>query len=207
VDVGKLEEESVTAKIVVTQYISLDGVIEDPVGMEDSGLGDWTGPFTRGADGDRFKQEELFAAESLIFGRSTYEAFASAWPHIQDTTGYAARINGLPKLVASTSLAQANWGPTQVVADDLIGTVTRHRARTRGDALIFGSASVVHALAAAGLIDEYRLMIYPTILGRGKRLFARASEARLALLEARQFGDGISLLRYAVESTHASRSN
>jgi hypothetical protein len=91
-------------KIVVTEYISLDGVIEDPVGMENSGLGNWTGPFSRGPEGDRFKQKELFAADALIFGRATYEAVAAAWPHIKDESGYADRINTLPKYMASSTL-------------------------------------------------------------------------------------------------------
>jgi dihydrofolate reductase len=101
-----------TRKIIVTEYISLDGVIEDPVGMEGSGLGNWTGPFSRGPEGDKFKHEELMEAESLIFGRTTYEGFAAAWPHMKDEAGYADRINALPKVVASSTLKDANWGET-----------------------------------------------------------------------------------------------
>jgi dihydrofolate reductase len=188
------------AKIVVTQYMSLDGVIEDPVGTEESGLGDWTGPFTRGPDGDRFKNEELSAANALIFGRRTYEAFAAVWPHVQDDTGFAARMNALPKLLASGSLADATWGPTQVIRGDLAKTVAAHKQDGSGDTLIYGSVSVVHALAAAKLIDEYRIMVYPVVLGRGKRLFAADVRAPLALAETRPFDDGIVLLRYLVQN-------
>ena len=183
-------------QIVVTEYVSLDGVIEDPVGIENSGLGNWTGRFSRGPAGEQFKQEELLAADSLIFGRRTYEAFAAAWPHIKDATGYAERMNGLPKVVASRTLKAAGWGQTTVWNADIVSAAAALRAQGDGTALIFGSASLVHQLAAAGLIDEYRLMVYPTILGAGKRLYAQGAKCALTLVENRQFGGGIVLLRY-----------
>ena len=183
-------------KIVVTQYISLDGVIEDPVGMENSGLGDWTGPFSRGPAGDKFKHDELFAADALIFGRTTYEAFAAAWPHVKDETGYASRMNGLPKFVASSTLQEATWGATTIWNGDIVSAARTLKAHGDGEALIFGSASVVHQLARHGLIDEYRLMTYPTILGAGMRLFPDGVKSSLALAECRQFAGGIVLTRY-----------
>jgi dihydrofolate reductase len=185
-----------TRKIIVTEYISLDGVIEDPVGMEGSGLGNWTGPFSRGPEGDKFKHEELMQAESLIFGRTTYEGFAGAWPHIKDEAGYADRINALPKVVASSTLKDAHWGETAVWHGDIVAAAKAYRDEGEGVALIFGSAAIVHQLAPAGLIDEYRLMVYPTILGAGKRLYPAGAKTRLSLVETRQFGDGIVLLRY-----------
>jgi dihydrofolate reductase len=185
-----------TRQIVVTEYVSLDGVIEDPVGMESSGLGNWTGPFSRGPDGDTFKHEELQSADSLIFGRKTYDAFAGAWPHIKDETGYAARMNTLPKMVASSTLKNPNWGAVTVWNGDIVSAARKFRAQGDGTALIFGSASIVHQLAPAGLIDEYRLMIYPTILGAGKRLYPDGAKSTLVLVENRQFGGGIVLLRY-----------
>jgi dihydrofolate reductase len=185
-------------RIVVTEYISLDGVIEDPVGMENSGLGDWTGPFKRGAEGDKFKLDELFAADSLILGRATYEAFAAAWPHRKDDdTGMADRMNRLPKYVASSSLKQATWGPSTIWNGDIVSEAKALKAAGSGEALIYGSASVVHQLAAAKLIDEYRLMVYPTILGSGKRLYADGVACGLRLAECRTFGGGIVLLRYS----------
>jgi dihydrofolate reductase len=185
-----------TKKIIVTEYISVDGVIEDPVGMEGSGLGNWTGPFSRGPEGDRFKHDELLEADNLIFGRATYEAFAGAWPHIKDETGYADRINSLPKIVASSTLKDPSWGETAVWNGDIVAAAKAYRADGEGVALIFGSASIVHQLAPAGLIDEYRLMVYPTILGAGKRLYPDGGKTQLALTESRQFGGGIMLLRY-----------
>lgn len=189
-----------TKKIVVTEYMSLDGVIEDPVGMEESGLGNWTGPFSRGPEGDRFKHEELMQADSLIFGRVTYAAFAAAWPHIKDQAGYADRINNLPKIVASSTLKEPGWGPTEVWNGDLVAAAKAYRDKGEGMALIFGSASVIHQLAPAGLIDEYRLMVYPTILGAGKRLFGAGAKRQLSLAESRPFGGGIVLLRYVPRS-------
>lgn len=183
-------------KIVVTEYISLDGVIEDPVGMENSGLGNWTGPFSRGPEGDRFKLEELFAADALIFGRTTYEAFAAAWPHVKDEAGYADQMNKLTKYVASSTLKNANWGQTTIWNGDLAAETTAMKAEGDGEILIFGSASIVHQLAPHGLVDEYRLMVYPTVLGAGKRLFPDGMKSRLALVECRQLGGDIVLMRY-----------
>jgi len=192
-------------KIIVTEYISVDGVIEDPVGMEGSGLGNWTGPFSRGPAGDKFKHEELMQADSLIFGRVTYEAFAAAWPQIKDETGYADRINNLPKVVATATLKHPTWGETTVWNGDIVAAAAAYREQGGGVALIFGSASIVHQLGLAGLIDEYRLMVYPTILGVGKRLYPANSDFQLALAECRQFDDGIVLLRYlAVRAASAA---
>jgi dihydrofolate reductase len=183
-------------RIVVTEYISLDGVIEDPVGMEGSGLGNWTGPFKRGPRGDRFKQEELLAADALMFGRTTYDAFASAWPHVKDEAGYAQRMNTLPKYLASSTLKSANWGPTTIWNGDLAAMTKIMKAKGDGEVLIFGSASIVHQLASHDLIDEYRLMVYPTLLGAGKRLYPESAKSRLTLAECQELGDGIILTRY-----------
>ncbi len=185
-----------TKRVVVTEYISLDGVIEDPVGMENSGLGNWTGPFRRGPEGDRFKLDELLAADCLIFGRVTYDAFAASWPHMKDETGLADRMNSLPKYVASRTLKQATWGESTIWNGDIVSAAKALKAESPGEALIYGSASVVHQLAAANLIDEYRLMVYPTILGAGKRLYPNGVASQLQLTECTQLGGGIVLLRY-----------
>src|SRR5215510_325508 len=110
----------VTNKITVIEYITVDGVIQDPVGMEGSGLGDWTGPFKRGPKGDKFKHEELLNAEALLLGRVTYDGFAAVWPTVDDPEGFAKRINALPKFVASKTLKTADWNNSTLIAGDLI---------------------------------------------------------------------------------------
>jgi dihydrofolate reductase len=186
----------VSRKVIVTEYASLDGVIQDPVGMEGSGLGDWTGPFTRGPEGDRFKYEELLAADALLFGRITYDGFAAVWPTIDDPQGFAKRMTSLPKYVASRTLVSTTWANSTLIAGDLVGAVQSMKSHVGGDILIYGSASIVHQLLPHGLIDELRLMIYPTVLGQGIRLFPLGVRTQLKLLENKQFGDGIVLLRY-----------
>lgn len=186
--------ETMPAKIVTTQYISLDGVIEDPVGMEGSGLGDWTGPYSRGPDGDQFKHEELMRADAMIYGRRTYDGFAAVWPTIHNE--FAGRMNALPKYLASTTIAAPDWHNTTLLAPDLVLGVERLKAEINGTILIYGSASICHALFAAGLIDEVTLMIYPVTLGRGIRLFPDGTACRMRLSESRPFDDGIQLLHY-----------
>jgi dihydrofolate reductase len=188
-------------RLVVTEYVSLDGVIEDPVGMEGTGLGDWTGPFERGPEGDKFKHEELFASDALLLGRRTYEGFAAVWPTVKDETGFAERINSLPKFVASKTIRKADWNNSSVLEGDLADEVRSLKDGSAGDILVYGSVAVVHALMPHGLVDEFRLMVYPTILGRGKRLFPDGVKAALRLVECKQLGSGIVLLRYDATQT------
>lgn len=152
-------------KIVVTQYVSLDGVMEDPVGMEGSGLGDWTGPFTRGPEGDKFKIDELFASGAVLLGRRTYEAFAAVWPAVKDETGFADRINSLPKFVVSNTLTEAGWNNSTIVSGDIVERIRTIKEEPGGDILVYGSAELAHALMPHGLIDAYNLMVYPSCSG------------------------------------------
>ncbi|SMF03654.1 Dihydrofolate reductase [Xaviernesmea oryzae] len=187
-----------TAKIIVSQYISLDGVIQDPVGMENSGLGDWIGPFTRGPQGDRFKHDELFSASALLLGRTTYDGFAAVWPLVKDEEGFADRINAMTKFVASNSLSEAAWNNTMVLSGDVAAKVRELKETLESEILIYGSAGLVHSLMPAGLSDQYNLMIYPTVLGRGTRLFPQGySVGQMTLIDALPFNDGIVHLRYA----------
>lgn len=184
-------------KLVVTQYISLDGVIEDPVGMENSGLGDWTGPFSRGPEGEQLKQAELDAADALLLGRRTYEAFAAAWPHVTDSP-FAERINALPKHVASTTLTKGEWRGTSILAGDALAAIATLKERQGGDILVYGSLKLVHGLQRAGLVDAYNLMVYPVVLGAGGRLFADGVRSNLGLAGAKTLDEGIQWLRYEV---------
>ena len=183
-------------KIVATDYISLDGVVEDPVGMENSGLGNWIGPFRRGPAGDRFKHDELMAASAMLYGRKTYDGFAAVWPTIEDPAGFARRMNTLPKYVASRTLGSLSWSNSSRIDGDLVDAARALKREGSGDVLIYGSASIVHQLMPHGLVDEFRLMVYPTILGRGTRLFPDGVPGRLRLIENLQFDDGIVSLRY-----------
>jgi dihydrofolate reductase len=183
-------------RIVATNYISLDGVIQDPVGMEQSGLGNWTGPFSRGPEGDRVKHEELMAAGAVLLGRVTYDSFAAVWPTVDDAAGFARRINSLPKYVASRSLEAADWNNTSIIEEDLVDAVRRIRNEDGGDILIYGSASLVHQLIPHDLVDEFRLMIFPVVLGRGTRLFPEGFSRRLKLIDNMQMGDGIVQLTF-----------
>jgi dihydrofolate reductase len=191
---------TVSPRIIATNYISLDGVIEDPVGMENSGLGDWTGPYSRGPEGDRFKLEELADAQALIFGRLTYDGFAAVWPSVDDAQGFGERMNALPKFLASRTLKRPDWNNTSLIQGGLVDGVKAIKANVGGNILIYGSASIVHQLLPAGLIDEINLMIYPVALGRGKRLWPEGVRMPFALAENRHFNDGIVLLRYVKAS-------
>jgi dihydrofolate reductase len=183
-------------KIVATQYVSLDGVMQDPVGMEGSGLGDWTGPFARGPEGDKFKVDELFASDAVLLGRTTYEAFAAVWPEVEDETGFADRINSLPKFVVSNTLKEAGWNNSTIVSGDIVEKIRALKEEPGGDILVYGSTVLLHRLMPYGLIDSYSLMVYPTVLGRGKRLFPDGTKLDLTLAECKPLGSGIVLLRY-----------
>lgn len=177
-------------RIVITEFVSLDGVMEEPR---------WTFGFDRGPEGDKFKLDELFGSDAMLLGRVTYQGFAQAWPGQADAEGFADRMNGLPKYVVSKSLtdADATWDKTTVLRGDLVAEVTALRAETERDLLVHGSAQLVHTLISEGLFDELRLMVFPVILGSGKRLFPDGKmEAKLSLTDATQIRDGILLLAY-----------
>lgn len=186
-------------KVVATEFVSLDGVFEDPGGAEGSRHGPWTLQFDRGRDGDQFKLDELKAADAQLLGRVTYEVFAAAWPSRQDEAGFAELMNGMPKYVVSTTLRDPEWNNSTVISGNVPEEVAALKERTSGDILIAGSGQLVRALTRHDLIDEYRLMVFPVILGSGKRLFGDDGDhpTRLALVESRQVGsDGVLLLTY-----------
>jgi dihydrofolate reductase len=183
-------------KIIASQYLSLDGVLEDPVGMEGSGLGDWTGPFSRGPKGDAFKRDELFNCEAVLLGRRTYDAFAAVWPQVDDEAGFAERINAMPKYVVSTTLKTAAWNNSTIIDEDVVARITKLKAEPGGDILVYGSATLLHTLMPAGLVDQYNLMIFPTVLGRGIRLFPQDWKGTVRLAECTEFGSGIVMLKY-----------
>jgi dihydrofolate reductase len=184
-------------KIVATEFISLDGVIEDPGGSEDFVHGGWTFEIDRGEEGDQFKLGELEEAEAQLLGRVTYEAFAAAWPKMEDEVGFAKKMNTMPKFVYSTTLETADWQGTTILAGDFATSIAKAKEEVDGVILVAGSAQLVQGLIAADLLDELRLMVFPVTLGGGKRLFAEdGSKVALALTDARTVGAGIQLVTY-----------
>lgn len=179
-------------QVVVTEFITLDGVAEDPGGAEGLAGGGWSFQYDRGNEGDRFKHEELLASDAHLLGRHTYRAFGEAWP--QRTGDFADRFNALPKYVVSKTLDTGDWGDTTILRGDLSTEITELRPRHEGDILVSGSIGVVRSLLAADLVDELRLMVFPVLLGTGKRLFAdNAEPAALRVVSSRPAGETVIL--------------
>lgn len=181
-------------KIVVTEFISLDGVFEDPGGAEGSKHGGWSFTFNQGAEGGKFKLDELMASDAQLLGRVTYEGFAKAWPTVKDEVGFADKMNAMPKYVVSSTLTGPAWNNSTVIAMSEAGQL---KDRYPGDILVAGSGQLVRGLTDLALVDEYRLMVFPLILGSGKRLFGGANKTRLALTDITHLGpDGVTVQRY-----------
>jgi dihydrofolate reductase len=183
-------------KLVVTEFVSVDGVFEDPGGAEGYEHGGWTFEYDRGEDGNKFKLDELTEAEVQLLGRVTYEGFAAAWPAREGE--FADKLNSDPKYVVSTTLADPEWQNTTVISGDVAGEISRLKERTSGVILVAGSGTLVRTLLENDLVDELRLMVFPTVLGRGKRLFPDGIDRRkLRLAEARAVGpDGVQVQVY-----------
>ena len=184
-------------KLVVSEFMSLDGIIEDPGGAEGYAHGGWS--FQNPTpDGDQFKLEELRAADVLLLGRVTYQGFAAAWPGMGGDD-FGQRMNNIHKYLVSKTLADgdATWGPTTVLRGDVATEVAALKDQPGGNLLVEGSAQLVHTLAQHDLVDEYRLMVFPVILGQGKRLFpdTMPEPAKLTVADSRTVGSGVILLR------------
>jgi dihydrofolate reductase len=183
-------------KLVVTEFVSLDGVFEDPGGAENYEHGGWTFEYDRGPDGDQFKLDELMEATVHLLGRVTYEGFAAAWPSREGP--YADRLNNDPKVVVSSTLTDPQWHNTTVISGDVAHAVSKLKDETDGVILVAGSGRLVGTLLGADLVDELRLMVFPTILGRGRRLFPEGIDRlKLQLAETRTIGpDGVQIQIY-----------
>jgi dihydrofolate reductase len=193
-------------KIIVSEFMSVDGVIEDPGGSEGFERGGWAFQFDRGAEGDRFKFEETMNAGAMLLGRVTYEGFAAAWPGRTDDAGFADRMNSMPKYVVSNSLETADWENSTIVSGDVVEELRRLKQGEGGDLLVAGSATLVRTLIDNGLVDEYRLMIFPVVLGAGKRMFADTpAPAALEVVDSRTAGEvQILVLRPKPAETEAA---
>jgi dihydrofolate reductase len=181
-------EEVAMRKIVVSEFVSLDGVMEDPR---------WTFQFPS-EDRDKFKFDELAASDALLLGRVTYEGFAAAWPRMAEQTGeYGAWMNGYPKYVVSTTLEEAGWNNSTIINENVVEEVSNLKQRPGKDILVFGSGQLVNTLMEHDLVDEYRLMVFPVVVGGGKRLFEGASDEKaLKLIETKTFASGAVVLSY-----------
>jgi dihydrofolate reductase len=183
-------------RIVVTEFVSLDGIVEDPGGSEDYKYGGWSFEFSRGDEGDKFKLDETMASDALLLGRVTYEGFADAWPSREGE--FADKFNNMPKYVVSSTLSDPAWTNSVVVDGDLADAVSKIQAEHEGDIVVHGSVQLSQALLDKDLVDELRLMVFPVVLGAGKRLFGETSDKRpLRLSDSKIVGDGVATLTYA----------
>jgi dihydrofolate reductase len=187
-------------EIVVTEFISLDGVFQDPGGASDYRHGGWTFQFDRGPEGDEFKLQELRDAEAQLLGRETYDEFAAAWPAMEETTGeFGEKMNNSPKYVLSSTLQSADWKNSTILRGTVEEAIPALKEQVDGRVLVAGSGALVRGMLAADLVDELRLMVFPVVLGAGDRLFGedeRETMARFTLAESQVLGDGVIALVY-----------
>jgi dihydrofolate reductase len=173
-------------KVIVTEFLTLDDVMEAP--------DKWQFPYWHD-EINKFKHDELFASDAQLLGRVTYQGFADAWPSM--TGEYADRLNSLPKYVVSTTLKKVEWNNSRLINGNVVEEVGKLKQQPGQDILVHGSRTLVPTLMKAGLIDEYQLIVHPLVLGKGKRLFNDGMETtKLKLIEAKAFSSGVVLLRY-----------
>jgi dihydrofolate reductase len=182
-------------RIVVTEFISLDGVVEDPGGSENFKHGGWTFEINRGDEGDKFKMDETMEAEAQLLGRVTYEGFAAAWPSREGE--FADRFNSMPKYVVSSTLTDPDWENSTVLSGDLTEEIAKIKEEVDGVILVAGSIQLVQGLIEKDLVDELRLMVFPVVLGSGRRLFGETEDKKpLRLTDHKIVGDGVAILTY-----------
>jgi dihydrofolate reductase len=182
-------------RIIVTKFVSLDGVMEDPGGSEDFKYGGWSFEFSRGDEGDKFKLDETFDSAALLLGRATYEGFAEAWPSRDGE--FADRFNSMPKYVVSSTLKDPEWNNTTVLDGDVEQAVAKLKDEVDGNIVVHGSARLAQTLLELDLVDEVRLMVFPVVLGAGKRMFGETSDKKpLRLTDSKIVGDGVAILIY-----------
>ena len=182
-------------RIVVTEFVSLDGVMEAPGGGEDFRYAGWTFEINRGDEGEKFKLDETRASAALLLGRVTYEGFAKAWPSREGE--FADKFNTMPKYVVSSTLENPEWNNSTVLKGDVAEEVAKLKQKQEGDIVVHGSAQLVQKLLEHDLVDELRLMVFPVVLGSGKRLFGETSDKKsLRLADSNVVGDGVAILIY-----------
>jgi dihydrofolate reductase len=181
-----------TATIIISENVSLDGVVEDPTGAEGLRVGGWFWETDRGADGERLTLDQALSTEALLLGRRSYEFFAATWP--PRSGELADRLNSLPKYVVSSTLEDPAWNNSTVLKLD---DVSQLRQELDGEIVVLGSPTLARTLIEHDLVDELRLMVYPVVLGAGERLFGETSDKKpVRLVDSRTVGDGIAILTY-----------
>ena len=193
-------------RIVVTEFVSLDGVMEDPGGAENFKHGGWSFEIARGEEGDKFKLDETMEADAQLLGRVTFEGFADAWPSREGE--FADKFNSMPKYVVSSTLDEPGWNNSTVLKGDVAEEVEKLRREQNGDIVVHGSAQLVQTLIEHDLVDELRLMVFPVVLGSGKRLFGDTSDKKpLRLVDSKVVGDGVAILIYEPAGEEGKRSD
>jgi dihydrofolate reductase len=193
-------------RIVVTEFVSLDGVVEDPGGSESFRHSGWSFQVDRGDEGNEFKLDETMSSTALLLGRVTYEGFAAAWPSREGE--FADKFNTMPKYVVSSTLEDPEWTNSTVLEGDVTEQVARLKEEVDGDIVVHGSAQLVQTLLEDDLVDELRLMVFPVVLGTGKRLFGETSDKKpLRLVDSTVVGDGVAILTYQPASEGAERAD
>jgi len=183
-------------KIVVTEYLTLDGVFEEP--------GHWSFDFFN-EEAMQYKYDELFSSDAQLLGRVTYDGFAKAWPTMENTGDFGERMNSMPKYVVSTTLDHADWNNTTVLKDNVVDEIRRLKEQPGRNLLVAGSGKLVQTLIQNDLVDEFRFMVHPLVLGKGKRLFPEGVEQfNLKLMETKPFKAGIVVLHYQPSSADKS---
>ncbi len=182
-------------KIVVSEFVTLDGVMEDPGGAEKFVHGGWSMAYWHDEIG-KVKFDELFASDALLLGRVTYQGFAAAWPIVTGTGEFGERMNSIPKYVVSTTLEEVSWNNSRLIKGNVAEEVSQLKQQPGQDILVGGSGQLVQALRQHDLVDDYWLLVYPVVLGSGKRLFRDGDRTNLKLVESRSFPSGVVLLHY-----------
>jgi dihydrofolate reductase len=183
-------------KVVVSTYVTLDGVMEDPGGAEGFEHGGWSMRFFD-EDAAKYARDQLFASDALLLGRVTYEGFAAAWPSVTDEVGFADRMNSMPKFVVSKTLEEVEWNNSRLIKENVAEEVSKLKQQTGQDILMYGSADLMHTLMQHDLIDEYRIWVHPVVLGSGKRLFKDGSDTTtLRLVDTKTTSTGVVVLSY-----------
>jgi dihydrofolate reductase len=185
-------------KLIVTEFVSVDGVMEAPGGEPGYTHAGWTFDYPMEPDQMKVKLDETLEAEALLLGRVTYEGFAAAWPGRTDEAGFADKMNAMPKYVVSSTLKDPEWANTTVLEGDVADSVASLKEQDGGDILVAGSRTLVHSLIEHDLVDVLRLMVFPVILGSGRRLFPDdlADKFPMELVDSKVFGNGVAVQTY-----------